>query len=600
MAAWRGRLTALVVFGFLTALAWPTSGFAAPPDDYVCGPALPLSSVTAGMDATGWTVASGTEPSSFSAEVLGVVPDLVAPGRDVIIVDISGDIVDAAGGVWYGMSGSPVYDADGNFIGALAYGFSFGPSTIAGLTPAEDMLRVLDYPSASVLSAPARVQLPLSMVKTIARETNTSLAAMSDTLVRLRMPVSVSGVSSDRMARVKRLLRRHHARAFPYAGSSVSASSVSSIDEFVPGDNFAAALSYGDLTIAGVGTTSYVCDGQALAFGHPFFFSGRSVFGASGANAITIVTDPVFSPFKLANIEGIAGTVDQDRLAGIRAADGAPETIPVTSGVTSLDTGNARSGETDVVYEPDFPYLAFVHMFTNIDSVFDEIGEGSSTVSWEITGTRADGSPWQLHRMNLYTSQYDLSIESTLELLSEMETIKYNGFEKVRFTGVNATASVRDVVDEYTVTALLVCRSGVCRDVDKIAAYPGQTIHLRAVLTPSDGTEDELADFSLTVPSNARNGGIIGVAGAPEYFDFCFFEECGEEVGSNVDSFDELLRSLRRQKTNNVLTATLRTGPRLRISDRENAVFDRVVRGEDRICVSLGDSFCGGFGGKYG
>jgi hypothetical protein len=587
------------VLAFVAVLVWPASGLAAPPP---CASILPLSSVTAGMTGTGWTVARGTEPQTFDVEVLGIVPGLVAPGRDVIIVNISGDIVDAAGGVWYGMSGSPVYDADGNLMGALAYGFSFGPSTIAGLTPAEDMTRILGYAGASTsrTTLTTRVKLPRSMVKKIARATDTSLASIDDSLVRLKVPVSVSGVLPERMRRLKRMLRRNHALAVSYAGAAASSSSgLSSIDEFVPGSNFAAALSYGDLTVAGVGTTTYVCDGQALAFGHPFFFSGRTSFGASGADAVTIVTDPVFSPYKLANVEGIAGTVDQDRFAGLRAVDEAPPTIPITSAVTSLDTGNARSGETDVVFADEYPFLSFAHLFSNIDTVFDEIGEGSSTVSWRITGTRADGSPWQLRRLNLYTSPWDISIESSLELWSYLDIIQHNSFERVKFTGVEATASLEDTVNEYTLTSVLVCRRGVCRDVDHISAYPGQTIQLQAVLTPSDGSEVQTVDFALTVPSTARRGGIIDIEGAPDYFDYCLFGGCGDE--SKADSFDELLDTLRHQRVNNLLSARLKLGYRLAVRDWQREFLDQVVRGSKRICVSLGDGPCGDFdGGKFG
>ena len=78
-------------------------------------------------------------------------------------------------------------------------------------------------------------------------------------------------------------------------------------------------MSYGDITIGGIGTTSLVCDGQAIAFGHPFSWSGRTELGANQGDTLQIVRDPLFGSFKLANITEPVGTVDQDRLAGIRA-----------------------------------------------------------------------------------------------------------------------------------------------------------------------------------------------------------------------------------------------------------------------------------------
>lgn len=586
MKSLRGLLGSVIALTSAAALFWPSAALADPPPP--CAPIMPVADVSAGMLATGWTVAQGTEPDTFDVEVLGVAPGVIAPGRDVIIARISGPIVDAAGGVWAGMSGSPIYVGD-DLIGALAYGFSFGPSNVVGLTPAEDMERILGYASTSFRhkGVPARVKLSPAAVKMIARSTRTAMPAVSGRLVRLKMPVSVSGVASQRMGRVKRMLRRQHVAAIPYAGSSVSLSSVGSIDEFRPGDNFAAALSYGDLTLAGIGTTTYVCDGQALAFGHPFLFGGRTLLGASGADAITIVPDPVFSPFKFANVEGIAGTVDQDRLAGIRAVDGAPDTIPVSSAVTSLDTSNARTGETDVVLESEYPFIAFAHLFSNIDTVFDEIGEGSSSVSFAIDGTRADGTPWQLTRTNMHTSEFDVSIDSAFELLLHLDVIANNPFERVHFTGVQATASVQDTVQEYNLTGLLVCVRGRCRDVGEVTAFPGATIGLIATLTPSDGSEAEVVELSVTIPPRARFGVEIEVAGGGESGG-CIpgEEEC--ELGANVDSFPALLRALRRQPTNNVLVAKLRSVVNGRVRDREDAVFDKVVHGSRFVFVNLG------------
>jgi hypothetical protein len=490
------------------ALFWPSAALADPPPP--CAPILPLDDVSVGMLGEGWTVAQGTEPETFDVEVLGIAPGLIGPGRDIIIAEISGPLVDAAGGVWAGMSGSPIYvDEDGDavaddLIGALAYGFSFGPSNIVGLTPAEDMQRILGYTSGTFRTAtyPAKVQLPRSVVRMIARETASALPTVSGTIARLKLPVSISGVQPQRMTRVKRMLRRQGIDAIPYAGTSASLASVGSIDGFRPGDNFAGALSYGDLTFAGVGTTTYVCDGQALAFGHPFLFTGRTTLGASGADAITIVTDPTLSPYKLANVEGIAGTVDQDRLAGIRAVEGIPETIPVSTAVTSLDTLNARTGQTDVVLKSIYPSLVFSHLFSNIDVVFDAIGPGSSTITFVIRGTRADGTTWRLRRQNVYASDFDISFESSFEVANFLATIDSNPFEKVKFTSTRISASLEETVHEYRLTNLHVCQRGVCRDTGEVNASPGQTIRLRATLTPNDGRSAN----SSTSRSRSRAG----------------------------------------------------------------------------------------------
>ena len=118
-----------------------------PPPTGECPPVLPLDQVSVGMRGTAVSVTRGRSLSTFSAEVLGVLKNAVGPGRDIIVVDLSGPAVTAAGGLWAGASGSPVYFRSGGrdrLAGAIAYGLAGGGSTLAGLTPAQDMYDVLD------------------------------------------------------------------------------------------------------------------------------------------------------------------------------------------------------------------------------------------------------------------------------------------------------------------------------------------------------------------------------------------------------------------------------------------------------------------------
>ena len=45
-----------------------------------------------------------------------------ATGGDLILVKVSGDLIDKTEGIAQGMSGSPVY-INGKLLGAIAYGF---------------------------------------------------------------------------------------------------------------------------------------------------------------------------------------------------------------------------------------------------------------------------------------------------------------------------------------------------------------------------------------------------------------------------------------------------------------------------------------------
>lgn len=126
-----------------------------------CPSILPLSQVATGMKGTALSVTRGRSLSTLNVEVLGILKDGVGPGRDIIIVDLSGPVVTATGGLWAGASGSPVFLRTGGrdqLAGAIAYGLAGGGSTLAGLTPAEDMEDLLDLGAdADSLSSVVRV-----------------------------------------------------------------------------------------------------------------------------------------------------------------------------------------------------------------------------------------------------------------------------------------------------------------------------------------------------------------------------------------------------------------------------------------------------------
>ena len=192
-----------------------------------CPEVMPVAEVTKGMMGTGYTVSEGTEPEPFSVEVLGVMENGIGPGRDLIVVDTSSPAIDDAGGIWFGMSGSPVY-VNGEFIGALAYGLTYGPSTIAGLTPAEDMLKIADRPTAMGGDAPpAKVQLSKTMKARIARATGTSESASSSSMKRLLTPVSISGVGDRAMDELSKTIDREKLPLVLFKGSSGTRSTCS-------------------------------------------------------------------------------------------------------------------------------------------------------------------------------------------------------------------------------------------------------------------------------------------------------------------------------------------------------------------------------------
>ncbi len=565
---------------------------------------MPIDEVETGMMGRGWTVVQGDTPERFTVEVLGILPDVIAPGRDLIIVEVSDDagstFISRAGGIWAGMSGSPVY-VGGRLIGAVAYGFSFGPSAIGGLTPAADMVRVLDYGSAAGAGLDedraATIDVPRELRAELAERAGVPQSE-AGSLSRLPLPMAVSGLSARARQRLQDGFDRADISVRVMSGSSAARpSGGGSYATPVPGGNFAGVISYGDLSAAGIGTTTYVCDGQALAFGHPLLFSGRTSLGANDANALTIVDDPIFGPYKLAAVGDLFGTVDQDRLAAIRADLGAaPSTIPVTSDVRSLDHGAQRDGRTDVANSRFVPDIAAFHLLGNLDAVGDRIGGGSSRVKWVVRGERADGAPFELRRANRYASQFDITFESIFELFRQLAIIEANPFEEITFTDVDLRASITEDYLAYGISNVKVSRNGgPFQPREFLRARPGDELVVRAILRQYRGDRTRV-DLPLTVPDSAIGEGFLEVSGGSgsDFFgldDGCLFDhEACASGGGGGDGFDALLRSLEDEAKNQDLSAELilfgAEGEDEPIaSSRER--LDRVVDGSFLIFVSV-------------
>jgi hypothetical protein len=555
------RLSVVLLMLLIGALA-PSAAQAAscltsnvmPIDDVIAESAAPE-----GFQAEGLTVARGDDPKPFDVTVLGVLDDGVAVGVDMIIVKVadkagSTDIADAKG-IWAGMSGSPVYEGDvnGRFIGAVAYGLGFGPSNIGGLAAAEDMDKVmsLGLPAA----APRSVRAPAALrAKMVASGAVTAGQAKSN-FERLPIPLGVSGLSSDRLQKFADRLPGSE-RFIPFhAGAGALAAAPGDPDQIQAGGNFATALSYGDITAAGIGTTTARCDDTAIAFGHPMNFDGPTALSVHNATAITIQDDPTVAPFKLANVGGVVGTLDQDRLSGIRGLLGAaPDPIEVTS---TVKEGAAKSddGLTNVNRSIDVPDIAAGHLLGNIDGVIDRIGGGRATVGWTVRGT-AGGKQFSLTRNNKFADPGDISFVAVDEMFAMLFTLVDNPFAEVKFTDVDVDADVQAPFRAWRITGV---EQRVGTDWDPIDGMlevdPGQTIRVRALLAQDRSTvKPAPVEFSLKVPLDAagREGSldVTGGGGSPD-------EEFAEESSGEPQTFDQLVDALRKTPTNNEVAAEL-------------------------------------------
>ena len=574
MRGWRTPRTIAGLFVLAIAVAAvgvaPATGKTASPGTLTgeCPSIMPLADVSTGMRGTAVSVVRGRTLSTFGAEVLGVLRDAVGPGRDIIIVNLSGTAVTQAGGLWAGASGSPVFFRDPStgkdeLAGAIAYGLAGGGSTLAGLTPAEDMNELLTLGTdPSLASKPVRI--PNGLANTISAETGLSMAQLS-TFSRLKTPVSASGLTDRGLKHMQAAIDRQGLPFIAYMGSSASTSPPPSPPATLrAGDTFVGAMSLGDVTVAGVGTTTFVCDGRAVAFGHPFNWTGETTMAARAGDTITIVNDPIFGSYKLANIGESIGTVTQDRLAGIVADLGAgPTGSPITSTVTDLDTGKSRSGRSDVVLPEFLPFLAFEHLFMNVDVTIDRIGPGNTEAAFTIRGTRDGGRTWELTRSNHYASDFDISFESVAEVAFTAELLQFFEGEEIQVTSIDVPKlEIEKSFEQYQVRNILQWNGARYVAREFLRGRPGQMLKLRIVLKPAHVAGLKNVDVQLKVPANARRSGWVEVFGGASASSgipcFIFDEECEEDAPE--PTFDQFLAGFQNAPRGDDVVARLRLG----------------------------------------
>jgi len=510
----RGRRAAAIVasmalLGATAALTTAPAQSAAAPGD--CDEPHPVAEVTDGQDVDGLTVSEGTTPAPFTGEVLGVINDGIAPGLDMVMARLTSDEIDRVG-IWQGMSGSPVYAEDGRLIGAVAYGLAWGPSPVAGITPFEDMD---DYLAGG--AAPTTVKVGDRAAKAIAADSDVTAKQARQGFSQLPMPLAFSGLTSKRLAQMKKKGPDYlHTRGAVATGAA-SAAVDAGPESLVAGGNLGAALSYGDITAGGVGTVTSVCDGRLVGFGHPMTYGGNTTLGLMPADAVYVQEDPVGPGFKIANMGVPAGTIDQDRLTGISGTVGV---LPPETDVTSTVTYGSRSrtGSSASLVQDYNAEIPFSQILANHDRVVDAIQPGTEVAAYSVSGTDADGEAFDIDFGDRYTSNYDIAFEGIFEIADLVYVL--SRMPGVTVDDITATADVTDDTATHRLRGVEQKRGGQWVKIgrrDPVVATPGGVLKLRATLVA--GGVSRVVPLTLDVPRKTTRRGYLEITGGASSWD---------------------------------------------------------------------------------
>ncbi|MEX2303027.1 MAG: hypothetical protein WD733_18945 [Bryobacterales bacterium] len=517
---------AVVVFFFLGAicLSAQTLEEASPP---VAGPVeiLPLEEVRPGMQATAWTVFSGSRPEPIPVEIVGVMKNVWGPGQDIIMAKLGGKAqrTNVAGG----MSGSPVY-YEGKLMGAISLRFSiFSPDAMAGITPIGLMLEINEFdrgrPLQAKLPRPDADRGADSSPKTVALNQaarhgeETGLAAEiwnsvnaelpSDSYITpIETPLTFAGVSNEALKTFEGYFRKAgivaaHGGAVS-AGAGGSTARTNKTGALNPGDAIAAVLISGDMSASGVGTVTYNDGQRVLAFGHSMFNLGPVEIPMAQAEVVTVLASQ-FAPVKVANSASIVGALRQDRHSGIMGVLGEPaEMIPMHVKVRTFGDSN------EVISEKDFNYNIFQNqkwtpplmVITLFNSMFG-LNDFAEETTFRLSGTIDLDGEKQIALDTMQTTT-EAPIPAPLLLAGRVG-------DKVQRVFSNVAELPRFKQMDVTIDLLPQRRLAVVEHawLEKTDVRPGEEIRGKVFLRPYRGEKIEKS-FRMKIPEGASPGAL--------------------------------------------------------------------------------------------
>lgn len=484
-------------------------------------PFMPVSSVREGMHGLAKTVVHGTTIDTFNVDVLGVLKNKGANGGDLVLVKVSGPLIDKINGIAQGMSGSPVY-INGKLLGAVAYGFPQSGGRIGMVTPIEDMLKLwaIDDNESSTMEPDVNHLIPLET------------------------PLMASGYTADGMNFLSEKMNGFHMTPYSAASSGEDDRKL----PLYPGSSVAATMITGDLKLGAIGTVTYVDGDHILAFGHPFMNAGNTGYFMHNSYIFTVIPS-TNTPFKLGSVGAEIGEINQDRGTGISGVSGeSPSFVPLHAQVTDEDLRFTRNLDVRMIKSQKLlPTLSATSVYNAISSTMDRSGEG--TVKFTYTFYPADNAQKPFTRTNMYWSSSDIASRSVDEIYDVLKILADNRFKDYDLRNIDVNMSVTK--DRKTARILDATAT-------PMIVSPGDTIYLRVRLQAYRG-DVFYKDMTFTVPKDqpygkmmleVRGGGVIPLPYLLEQQKYNLSDEVLDRLRT-YKNFDDLQKNIMDEDQNN-------------------------------------------------
>ncbi len=420
-----------------------------------------VSELRPGMTGYALSVFKGTKIEKFGIEILGVVAKF-NEGKDYIMFRAtSGPPVTRGLGIAEGMSGSPIY-INGRLVGAISLGNQFAKDPIGFATPIEAMLDAWSP------------DLPAKLPSISASAPSAVTKNLDSSNFQSEMPLSVSGMDSQSLARLGTALAPFHFHVMAGAGmsSGLDTNPLAKNPSLVPGSAVGVALVQGDFDANATGTVTYRDGNRLLLFGHPFQNLGPIDAALTTAYVVDIYPSYQTS-FKLGSPIKTVGRIFQDRPFSVGGVIGPmPQMIPMTIAVNDESIHKSKTFHVQIINHPlltgrFIPAVAGAA----INQIHGDPGDTMATVSVDVDAEEVG----HIKRTNTYFDPLSIDQAATGDLSSLMGLLSSNSFYPLAVRSVSMTVTIQNRHDTAEIDHLFVTQS-------KFA--PGDTVQVGVVLKP--------------------------------------------------------------------------------------------------------------------
>ena len=518
---------------------------------------FPLKDIKPGLKGVGRTIFQGEQIEEFQVEILGVLKNVLAPKRDLILARLAGGPLEKTG-VIAGMSGSPVY-IDGKLIGAVAISFPFSKEPLAGITPIEQMVQVVPEEKSQT---PTQAELPLDFRLARSSDDPRDSARLipqqdfSPETLRRFFPASEAGISYPKVQiplrfggfaaeAVEPYLPLFRQMGFePMMGGALAGGQTSTpVDsELNPGSMISMLLVRGDLNINMDCTVTYRQGNNLYACGHHLLAGGPIQIPFAPAHVLVTVPS-LASSFKLDVPGDVVGTIRQDRFDTVYGVVGekTPPMIPVTVNIQST-LNTQEQYKFEVIQEPFLsPLLVNLGFVSTLGNTERTVGASTLEVEGKIRLAGADAVSFQ----DILSGEIGTNALAGNLVATPLTYLLGSGFPDLRVEGVEISVRSRN---ERSVAMLEQVWSS------QSEVKPGDHIEVFGLLRLPGG-QMVTQRIPVDIPESVNDKGLmlaVGGGAALNVFQYRF-----TQPGSSARDIHQLVKALNRMRRNNRLYALL-------------------------------------------